>query len=408
MIHEYQVKKESVPEQIKAFEQAGTDLKMAACVGDTFGQEQIDVGRVHERTIYASLTKSAWLRLHKELRMDVLMTAKDQSDFDRDLSNLPEFNMDNIRATFGDYIIDPQQNILRGLAEVFCDLDPYYKSHEKMKIGVDGLPKRIIISGFGGFYTWGWEKLQDVVNALASYRGEKLTTNWELDRQYKELGEDFLKDRGMSFKKFKNGNGHLFFEPNTLKDINTALSEYYGDVLADCHEEKPTQKQQSTEVSKDLQYYPTPENVVDKVLSDFYIKDGEKVLEPSCGCGRFMDGIKKKFPNCTVNGIEFDFERASTARSKGHAVHIGNFLEVPANPIYDRVIMNPPFYGKHYAKHIEHALKFLKEDGVLTSILPATARYDHGLIDGCWDDLPLGSFRESGTNINTTVLTIRK
>ena len=37
-----------------------------------------------------------------------------------------------------------------------------------------------------------------------------------------------------------------------------------------------------------------------------------------------------------------------------------------------------------------------------------TARYDHGLLDGSWHDLPVGSFSESGTNICTTLLTIRK
>ena len=44
--------------------------------------------------------------------------------------------------------------------------------------------------------------------------------------------------------------------------------------------------------------------------------------------------------------------------------------------------------------------------GTLTAILPATARYDHGLLTGHWLDLPVGSFSENGTNINTTVLTI--
>jgi len=71
------------------------------------------------------------------------------------------------------------------------------------------------------------------------------------------------------------------------------------------------------------------------------------------------------------------------------------------------VIINPPFYGKHYAKHVKHALKFLKAGGTLTAILPVTARYDHGLLDGHWEDLPVGAFRQSGTNINTTVLTIK-
>lgn len=44
---------------------------------------------------------------------------------------------------------------------------------------------------------------------------------------------------------------------------------------------------------------------------------------------------------------------------------------------------------------------------VIDAIKSAPARYDHGLVDGKWSDLPVGSFAESGTNINTSVLTIR-
>lgn len=407
MIIQYEIKKEAIPEELKKFEQAGENLKTACTIDGTYGQERIDIGSVYDRNMQSNLLRSAWLNLHKTLSLDTLMSAKDQKRFDQSLSHLPEFTIENIRATFGDYILNPMGNILRGLAEVFSDLDQSFKSHEKVKIGVEGLPKRIIISGFGGYSSYGWEKLRDVVNALASYRGEKMVSHWDLSRAYEASKGDFLTDRGMNFKRFQNGNGHLFFNPTTLKDINRALAEYYGEVLADCHEQKPANRQQSTAVSKDLQYYPTPKDVVERVLDDIFLQGYELILEPSCGCGRIMDGIREKFPKAIVHGVEVDHERAELARSKGHKVITANFLETEPTPKYDRVIMNPPFYGKHYAKHIEHAIKFLKPDGVLTSILPITARTDHGLLKGKWSDLPIGSFRESGTNINTTVFTMR-
>jgi hypothetical protein len=104
-------------------------------------------------------------------------------------------------------------------------------------------------------------------------------------------------------------------------------------------------------------------------------------------------------------GIEVDATRAAMTRAKGHTVLRANFLDTAPSGDFDRVIMNPPFYGKHYAKHVNHAMGFLKPGGTLTAILPISARYDHGLVDGGWDDLPVGSFSESSTNINTTVLT---
>ena len=189
--------------------------------------------------------------------------------------------------------------------------------------------------------------------------------------------------------------------------MNRALSEFYGDVLADCTDiRQPNEPQTSTNLAKDLQYYPTPQKIVDRVLSDILIRPDQTILEPSCGCGRFLDALQSY--NVHALGVEVDLDRAKSCKDKGHNVLIGNFLELEPFGDFDHVIMNPPFYGRHYAQHVKHALQFLKEGGILTAILPITARYDHGLLDGKWLDLPVGSFSESGTHINTTVLTIKK
>jgi hypothetical protein len=41
--------------------------------------------------------------------------------------------------------------------------------------------------------------------------------------------------------------------------VNLALAEFYGEVLADCTEDEEPARRQSTAVSRDLQYYPTPQ-----------------------------------------------------------------------------------------------------------------------------------------------------
>jgi SAM-dependent methyltransferase len=202
-----------------------------------------------------------------------------------------------------------------------------------------------------------------------------------------------------------------------------ALAEYYGDVLADCpdeDEDRPARRA-STEVAKDLQFYPTPQAVIDRIISNLDRLQGSWVLEPSCGDGRIMDSLRKAGAQCL--GVEVDPGRAAAARAKGHSVVLGNFLETGTSATFDLVVMNPPFYGRHYAKHIAHALKFLKPGGRLVCILPASARYDHGIItaewlaqhgaefarwENNWTDLPVGSFSESGTNINTTILNLIK
>lgn len=412
-IAEYEEKQEALAARLDDFVTAGEALKMASTVHGTYGQERIEIGNIGLDTLHKNLRRSAWLALYEAPGVKIVMSAKDKKHFDQWIQNPPEFTIEEIKERFGDHILNPWANILRGLAEVFGDLDQSFKSHERCKVGVEGLPKRIIVTGFGGYSShYGFAKLKDVFNAIASLRGEALHSEWELQKLLEKDGRHFWEERGLELRLFQNGNGHLHFSPKTLKDVNRALAEFYGDVLPDGVTAKPEKRQESTEVSKDLQYYPTPHAVVERVLDSMYIREPEIVLEPSCGCGRFLDGLRKRFPACELIGVEVYAPRVHEARRKGHTVIAANFLDLPPDTIRcDRVVMNPPFYGKHYAKHVEHALKFLKPGGSLHAVLPITAKTDHGIVakmGRCeWSDLPVGSFRESGTNINTTVLTMR-
>lgn len=431
IVAEYDKKAAALDDALAAFEGAATTLKTACTIGGEWGGVSIDTGRIHKNELRKALLTSAWRHVYKVAHIDKLATASEKRRFEQSMSDPAPFTMDNLRATFGKYIADPRGSILRGLAEVFCDLDPAYKSHDKMKIGVQGLPKRVILSNVGGYGSWGRDRLVNILNALAVYQGKPMPEYREIEALLSGQGlldswtapgdhhrpEVTFPARGVWLKRFANGNGHLFFAPDTLRDINRALAEFYGDVLPDAHEERPDKPRAGTAVSKDLQYYPTPAEVVECVLDRIDLK-GKLVLEPSCGCGRFMDEMRKRHARC--RGIEVHPGRAAEARAKGHAVYTANFLDTAPEPIYDLVVMNPPFYGKHYIKHVEHALKWLKRGGQLVSILPITARHDHGIINGewaeergarmsaydAWFDLPLGSFAESGTNINTTVLTL--
>jgi SAM-dependent methyltransferase len=344
------------------------------------------------------------------------------------LKDPPEFTLENIRGTFGRYVQDPRGSILRALAEVFCDLDPYYKSHEKIKIGVKGLPKRIIMSGFGRWSSYGSDKLKTILNALAAYQGKPLISGEEIsaikdnENALLEAGEltnyrgekVWHPARGVRLRTFENGNGHLFFEPETLKDINKALAEFYGVVLGDASQPYPDEPKESTAVSKDLQFFRSTKSVVDRVIGHINLKD-KAVLEPSCGDGAFLDAIRDAGGKAL--GVEYDISRVAMCQAKGHRVMHANFLQTVAVEKFDVVLMNPPFYGRHYAKHVRHAFKFLKPGGTLKAVLPVTARYDHGELDDMippsrwsspWDDLPVGSFSESGTNVNTTILTLHK
>lgn len=439
LIAEYEAKDAAVESAIAAHEEAYTALGMATTVQGTFVDSLGPKPYLHAETLRKNLLRSGWRAIYNRLQIDRIASAKDKALFERAIADPPPLTLDNARATFGDYFERPRFHILRGLAEVFADLDPAYKSHSKVRIGVKGLPKRIILNGWGD-YSYGHtrDRFTNICNALATYQGKPPFEYGEMSAimAAHAMGEDAVLngesvsrtdrygkvevfptvDRGMTIRKFGNGNAHVFFEPWTLLDINRALGEFYGEVLPDAEPEgvKPSA---STAVAKDLQFYWTPQTVVEAALefAGIHGRNGysygsqmpeHRVLEPSCGDGRILDELRAR--KCRSLGVEYHPGRAMQAKAKGHNVVMGNFLEQPAEEDFDYVVMNPPFYGRHYAKHVRHAYKFLKPGGTLVSILPATAHYDHDELKGEWRDLPVGSFSEAGTNVPTGMLRMVK
>lgn len=439
LIDEYDEKVANAPAAIEAVKVAWSNLEMAASIGGKFGGSiSRHTPHVDERDVKSALLKSGWRAIYDRCQIDQIASADDKRLFERTFENPPPLTFDNAKATFGDYLMRPRHHILRGLAETFTKLDPAYKSHSNVRIGVKGLPKRVIVSSVGGYSSYGRDKIRDIINALAAYRGEKLMAHAEFDEIDKLHGiwghkagevafdgshhvtkdedgnETKAPNRGVTIRKFQNGNAHVIFDKRALLDVNRALAEFYGEVLPDA-EEEDAKPQASTAVSKDLQFYWSPKAVVEAALDAAGIyrprdysnsaAPSYRVLEPSCGDGRILDELRAR--GCRPFGIEYHAGRAAEARAKGHSVLTANFLEQPARPEFDFVVMNPPFYGRHYVKHVLHAMKFLKPGGTLVSILPATAHYDHQELKGHWTDLPVGSFSEVGTNVPTGILKMR-
>ncbi len=437
LVAEYERKIAAADLAVDQFKEAVTALDAAATVQGVYVERVAPRDGVYAETLRRNLLLSGWRAVYRRLMIDHLASADDKRRFEKDMANPPPLTVENAKSTFGDFLIRPRFHILRGLAEVFCALDPAYKSHSKVRIGKKGLPKRVILGCWDSFHSsYGRDRFKDMVNALAAVRGQE-PLDWlevlDIEEQHK-AGQDAVMngrtlvrhnigrgdpeqftapDRGLTIRKFANGNAHVYFDADALLAVNRGLAEFYGEVLPDAEPEgvKPSA---STAVSKDLQFYWSPPKVVEAALSFVDLPTRHsysgsrpiwQVLEPSCGDGRILDAIRAHGHQAL--GIEYHPGRASEARAKGHAVVCANFLEQPPAPEFDAVVMNPPFYGRHYVKHVAHALRFLKPGGTLVAILPATARYDHGELQGEWRDLPVGSFADAGTNVPTTMIKMR-
>lgn len=183
--------------------------------------------------------------------------------------------------------------------------------------------------------------------------------------------------------------------------------------------------------AKDIGFFPTPVALARQLVEMAEVRPGMTCLEPSAGTGRIVDALLAV--GASVVAIERDdkMRQALTNRAMDqpfpHQLWVASlerdFMHATlAQNHFDRVVMNPPFIkcgeGDHI-DHVRHAFGMLKPGGILVAVLPAGVwfRQDkrHAAFRAWLEDsnhiyglnsLPEGSFKESGTMVNTYVLKV--
>lgn len=190
---------------------------------------------------------------------------------------------------------------------------------------------------------------------------------------------------------------------------------------AHVYSEDPTDKLENVLLTGEITppkkygYFPTPEGLARKVVELADIKTGHLVLEPSAGQG----AIAKHVPiHAHIDCIEFLPDNVAALERMGMNVIHADFMQVEKKELYHRVVMNPPFEKQQDIDHVLHAWECLKPQGRLVSIMSSgvmfrenkkTAEFralveEHGYIER----LPEGSFKESGTMVNTCLVVLDK
>jgi methylase of polypeptide subunit release factors len=170
----------------------------------------------------------------------------------------------------------------------------------------------------------------------------------------------------------------------------------------------------------DFDYFPTPPNVVEILLNLSEITSDMTVLEPSVGQGAIAIPCAKLSKNVVCYEIseknleEFQ-KNIQNSELTNLEVSLKDFLEVIPEKKFDRIVMNPPFGNQMDIKHINHAVKFLKDGGRIISVMSSAVLWrDNKLTKdfrnfvesnkGTFTNLPESSFKASGTLVNTVVL----
>lgn len=127
-------------------------------------------------------------------------------------------------------------------------------------------------------------------------------------------------------------------------------------------------------------FYPTPAELIDKMLAGLDTDYIESILEPSAGKGDLADGYSKLSELRRYRGygynykgnidcIEIEPELQATLKGKGYRVVHNDFLSYNTHKHYDLILMNPPFDKGDL--HLLKALKMQENGGAIICLLNA-------------------------------------
>lgn len=176
-------------------------------------------------------------------------------------------------------------------------------------------------------------------------------------------------------------------------------------------------------------YFPTPIEVVMKMVELSDIQDWEHILEPSAWTWNIIDWILETWKNITIIWIEKNYSNFEILiekyKNKNIVLSIWDFIEESESWIwwFDKILMNPPFENKQDQKHILKAFELLKEWWILVAICSTGVlfRSDYqSLRDlilkyweyfGSWEQylkLDNWTFKMSGTMVNSILIVLKK
>lgn len=112
----------------------------------------------------------------------------------------------------------------------------------------------------------------------------------------------------------------------------------------------------------DIQF--TPEALAKEIVALSGIDSDSRVLEPEAGIGNIADEAKEITEH--VDCIERMYDFREILKLKKHSVISDDLLETESNPVYDAVLMNPPFSEE--CEHIQKAFEFVRPGGSLVAV----------------------------------------
>ena len=168
-------------------------------------------------------------------------------------------------------------------------------------------------------------------------------------------------------------------------------------------------------------FFETPASVIRRMIELIPCSDTTgQILEPSAGSGAIVKVLLDRavWPG-RIWCVEKNSDRALKLRDYVGDVFCCDFLTWSSPMEFDRIYMNPPFEEEQDIQHVKHAYSMLRYDGAMVSVMSEHAFFADDnkafmfrtwleAVGGYSEQLPQGSFKESGTGVNSRLVVIRK
>lgn len=160
-----------------------------------------------------------------------------------------------------------------------------------------------------------------------------------------------------------------------------------------------------TNAKNEYNFFETPEPLAKRLIELAGVSGGT-TLEPSAGRGAIA-----KFMRCDC--IELEEGNRKYLKENGFNIVGDDFLQFQKN--YDYIIANPPFQKQQDIEHVTHMIELARNRVVSVMSASVLFRTNRKTLEfrelvksrrGEITPLPEGSFRSSGTNVNTCVVVV--
>jgi hypothetical protein len=116
-------------------------------------------------------------------------------------------------------------------------------------------------------------------------------------------------------------------------------------------------------------FFPTPPELIDRMLEFANVQPHHRCLDPEGGAGDICLAVRTLGVSA-IDCFEINSELHQALTLRGFQPHGRDFLAATPRPIYDRVLMNPPFSEDAYIDHVRAAYLWLASGGELVAVLP--------------------------------------